>query len=85
MRWMHLALAPAMAGWQEHCNQKKRLQRAAFKIVLRWQHMALSPAFVRWQLYRQERYRFRRTAEKIVLRYSTVTVFLLFVLIVTSD
>ena len=45
LRWMHLALAPAMAGWQEHCKQKKRLQRAAFKIVLRWQHMALSPAF----------------------------------------
>jgi hypothetical protein len=73
-RWINLALSPPMSRWRAYVKEKKRLVRAADKVLLRWQNMCLVPAWAMWEEQWREEKRMRRAAETVIRRWQNMRV-----------
>ena len=73
VRWLHLALTPALLAWKNLNSQSKRVRGAAQKVVLRWLKSALVVVMDVWMSRWRNSKRLEFTAHKIISRWLRLT------------
>ena len=68
-RWILSGLAWGIEAWKEQAKLRRRLARAAGKVICRWQRMLVAPSWARWAEQNKEAKRRRRSGRAVMKQW----------------